>query len=266
MVFLALRIGHAQDQHVFCQPALVTAHVGGNAQSQALLAQQGIAAVAGAIGPDLARFRVVDDVLDRGVAGPGRSVLLSFGQGGAHRVHARYELAVGAEHVMHRLAHSGHQLLVDHHVGTVGQFHADVRNVRAQRAHAEWHHVHRAALHAAVEQRLKGGAHVHRGHPVVGRAGIFLPGRTDIGAVFHAGHIRRVGQGQVAARPLGGVELLEGTGIHQLLAHAVVFVLAAVAPVNGVGLAQSRHVGNPGNQLAVLDVRGGIQVQALHGG
>ena len=46
MVFLALGVGHAQDQHVLGQPALVAAHVGGDAQGKAFLAQQGIAAVA----------------------------------------------------------------------------------------------------------------------------------------------------------------------------------------------------------------------------
>ena len=46
VVFFSLRIGHAQDEHVFGQPTLFAPHAGGDAQGQALFAQQGIAAVA----------------------------------------------------------------------------------------------------------------------------------------------------------------------------------------------------------------------------
>ncbi|MNV02509.1 hypothetical protein D3C71_927460 [compost metagenome] len=189
VVLLALGIGHAQDEHVLCQPALVAAHGGGDAQGQALLAQQRVAAVARAVGPDFARFWVVDDVLDLGVARPARRVLLAVGQGGTHRVHARHELAFHAQHVVHGLAHAGHQALVHGHIGAVGQFHADVGDVAAQRAHAEGHHVHGAALHAAVKQGLQRGAHFGGSHPVVGGASVFLGGRADVGAVFHTGHV-----------------------------------------------------------------------------
>ena len=46
VVFFALRIGHAQNEHVLCQPALFAAHAGSDAQGQAFFAQQGVAAVA----------------------------------------------------------------------------------------------------------------------------------------------------------------------------------------------------------------------------
>jgi hypothetical protein len=54
---------------VLGHPALVARNVGGDAQGEALFAQQRIAAIAGAVAPDLARFREVDDVL-LFVAGP----------------------------------------------------------------------------------------------------------------------------------------------------------------------------------------------------
>ena len=38
MVFFALRIGHAQDEHVLGQPALVASHIGGDAQGKTLFA------------------------------------------------------------------------------------------------------------------------------------------------------------------------------------------------------------------------------------
>ena len=67
----ALRRGQLEDQHVLGQPALVAGHRRGDAQREALLAEQRVAAVAGAEGPDLPRLGEVDDVLVVRVAGPG---------------------------------------------------------------------------------------------------------------------------------------------------------------------------------------------------
>ena len=72
---LALRILDAEDQHVLGHPAFVARDVRGDAQREAFLAQQRVAAVAGTVGPDLARFREMDDVLFL-VAGP-RHILLA---------------------------------------------------------------------------------------------------------------------------------------------------------------------------------------------
>ncbi len=66
---LALGVLDAEDEHVLGHPALVPGHGGGDAQGEALLAEQGIAAVAGAVAPDLARLGEVDDVFLL-VAGP----------------------------------------------------------------------------------------------------------------------------------------------------------------------------------------------------
>ena len=54
--------------------------------------------------------------------------------------------------------------------------------------------------------------------------------------------------------------------IDQLRAEPVVLGLAAVAPVDLVGLAQGGHFGHPGDQAGVLDVGRGLDVQALHDG
>ena len=53
---------HAQDQHVLGHPALVAAQVGGDAQSEALLAQQDVAAVAGVDGHDGVVLRELNDI------------------------------------------------------------------------------------------------------------------------------------------------------------------------------------------------------------
>src|SRR5256885_12043224 len=62
--------------------------------------------------------------------------------------------------------------------------------------------------HAAVEQRLQRGAHLVRGHPVVGRARIFLVGRADVGAVLDACHVGRVGPGRSEEHTLNSSHLV----------------------------------------------------------
>ena len=67
----ALGAGQLEDQHVLGQPALVAGHHAGDAQGVALLAEQRVAAVAGAVGPDRALLGELHDVLGV-VAGPRR--------------------------------------------------------------------------------------------------------------------------------------------------------------------------------------------------
>ena len=98
---VALRRGQLQDQHVLGHPALVARHRRGDPQREALLAEQRVAAVAGAVGPDLAALGEVDDVLVRLVARP-RHVLAAVRERVADRVQARDELAVLPEHVERR--------------------------------------------------------------------------------------------------------------------------------------------------------------------
>ncbi len=147
----ALGRGELEDEHVLGQPALVAGHDRGDAQGEALLAQQRVAAVARAEGPDLAGLGEVDDVLVVGVARPG-DILDAVAEGHAHRVQAGHELAVLAEAVQRVLAHPGHDPHRGGHVGRVGQLHADVGDRGAERAHREGHDVHRASAHRAAEQ------------------------------------------------------------------------------------------------------------------
>ena len=69
---LALGGGELQDEHVLGHPAVVAGHDRGDAQREALLAEQRVAAVARAEGDDLAGLGEVDDVLVVRVAGPRR--------------------------------------------------------------------------------------------------------------------------------------------------------------------------------------------------
>jgi hypothetical protein len=95
----------------------------------------------------------VNDVLLLGVARP-RDVALTGRERRADGMHAWNEASIGAQHVEHGAAHPRHQLHVRDDVRTVRELDADMRNMAAERAHRERHHVHRAPAHAAVEQSM----------------------------------------------------------------------------------------------------------------
>ncbi len=246
------------------QPALVARHVGGDAQREALLAEQRVAAVAGAVGPDFTGFRVMHDVLDGRVARPG-DVRLAVGERGADAVDAGNEFASAAKYVKNLAAHAGHHAHVDHDVGGIGDFNADVGDRRAERAHAEGDDVHGAALHAALEQAIEGLAHLGGLFPVVGRAGVFLGGGADVGAVFDTRHIGRVGEGKEGVLALLFVELDQRASFDHFGAQAVIFFLRAISPVNTSRLGERGDFGDPFLQVFVFDVVRCIQRDG-HGG
>ena len=231
---------------------LVAGHRRGDPQREALLAQQGVAAVARAVGPDLARLGVVDDVLVLGVARP-RHVLLALGERHADRVHAGDEVAVGAEHVEGALAHPGHDPHRGRDVGGVGELDADVGDPRAQRAHRERDDVHRAALHRATRRARRSVlAHLRRVAPVVGRPGLVLALGADEGPVLDPGDVAGVRPRQIGVRALRVGELLERSRLDQLLAEPVVLLSRPVAPVDRVRLGELGDLLDPGDQLRVV--------------
>ncbi len=250
---------------MFGQPALVAAHGRRDAQREAFFAEQRVAAVAGAKRPDLAGFRKLHDVF--GAAAWPCDVGLSGTQRCADAVHARHKRPIAAEHLEYSLAHAGHDAHVGHHIGRVGQLDADMSDRGAERTHRERHDVQGAATHATIEQAMQGGAHFGRGHPIIGRAGVFLPGGTDESAVFDARHVRRVGASQIAVRTLVVVQSGHGAACHHLGAQAIVFSFGAVTPVDAVRLGQGRDFGDPVDQLLLLNVRRDVQCcNATHDG
>ena len=114
----------------------------------------------------------------------------------ADRVDAGNELAVGAEHVEGALAHAGHDPHRDRDVGGVGELDADVGDRRAERAHRERDHVHRAAAHRAAEEVGHRLAHLGRVAPVVGGAGVGLALGADEGPVLDPRDVAGVGEGR----------------------------------------------------------------------
>ena len=107
--------GQLEDEHVLGQPTLIARHHRGDAQRVAFLSEQGVAAIARPVRPDLARFGIVDDVLVF-VAGP-RHVLLAGRQRRAQRVDGGNEEAIIAHLLERRAAHAGHHAHRDGDVG-----------------------------------------------------------------------------------------------------------------------------------------------------
>ena len=189
-------------------------------------------------------------------------------QGRAHRMHAGHKSAVDTQHVENRLAHPRHDFHVDGDISAVRQLDPDMRDVGPERAHRKRHHVHGAPAHTAVEQCrgairlavLQDAAHPIGSHPVVGRAGVFLVGGTDIGTVFHPRDVAGVGTGQKRIGSLERVEFAKRTGVHQLLAQKAVFPIRAVTPINAFGLGERGHFRHPGQQGRISDECRGVDI------
>ena len=172
-------------------PALVARHRAGDAQREALLAQQRVAAVAGAHAPDQPLLGEVDDV-----AALGREV--------AGGVQPGHELVAARELVQRDLAHARHHPHVGDDVRAVGDLDADLAERRSRRPHHVGHDVHRPALHHAFEERAHAPARLVRRHPVVGRPGVFLAAAGDEGQVLGAGDVAADGCGGACSRGPAG--------------------------------------------------------------
>ena len=192
-------IGQTQDQHVLGHPAVAAGHGGGDTQGVALLAQQGVAAVTGTVGPNLVGLGEVGDVLFL-VARPG-GVFLTGSQRGTYRVHGGNPGAAFVNQVHGLGANAGHDAHVDYHVGGVGDLNTQLGDGAAEGTHGEGDHVHGAAGVGAVKLLVEDLLHLNRVIPVVGRTGVFFLLRTDEGARLHAGDVagQRTGQEGVGA-------------------------------------------------------------------
>ncbi len=168
----AARFLEAEDQHVFREPSLIASHGTGDAEREALLAEQRIPAVAAAVRPDRMLFGEMDDVLLFAVARPG-NILFAREQRPANRVQAGDEITI-AQHIPDLSAHAGHDAHVRGDIGRICQLDADVGNVGTQGPHAERDHVQRPPAHGSFEQSRELRLHLARIHPIVGGTRILL--------------------------------------------------------------------------------------------
>jgi hypothetical protein len=144
-----------------------------------------------------------------------------------------------------------HDAHVDDDVRRIGELHADLRHGRIDGAHAEREHIHGAAAHGAIKERLELAAHLEGVDPVVGGAGGIARERADEGAIFHAGDVACVRAGVIAPRPEILIELDESAGGDHLGAQRVVLFLRAIDPVDIGGAGKLRHFFHPAAKVFV---------------
>ena len=250
VVGLVLRGDEFEDQHVLSEPALIAGHHRGNPQRVALLSQQRVTAVAGAVTPNLPGLREVADVF--GLAAGPRDVGLSRFQWRAHRMQCLDEEPVIADFRKRRRAHPGHGPHRDHDVLRIGDLHTQLGIIRAEGSHAERHHIHGATAHTSPVQLGHRGAHLLGRHPVVGRTGVGLTSRADERPGLNAGHIRGLRAGQVGTRLVGCTQRGEGAGSHELVAQALVFRHRTVREHDPVRLREFGDLADPAEQAGVL--------------
>ena len=127
-----------EDEHVLGHPALVARHGAGDAQREALLAEERVAAVAGADAPDEPLLREVHD--EAALRATGRRA-----NGGRARSRRRPPSWSSAA-----CAHARHDPHVGDDVRAVRDLDPDLAERRAERPHHVGHDVHRPALHGAL--------------------------------------------------------------------------------------------------------------------
>ena len=147
----ALRILDADDQHVLGEPAFGARLPARDAQRMALLAEQRVAAVAGADRLDRELFREVHDEALLGIELADR--VQAFDECRLRAARSRFgTLALDA--LERRRAHARHDAHVGDDIRRIGDLDAAARDRRIDRAHAVRDHVHRAPAHRAFEQRI----------------------------------------------------------------------------------------------------------------
>ena len=236
---------------MLCEPAFVTRHRRSDSQGKTFLAEQSVAAIAGAIAPDLPGLGEVDDVLILAVTGPGNVCLPGF-ERRADRMQTGHERAVVAEHLKNLRTHARHDAHIGDDIGAVRDLYADMCDMRTDRTHAERNHIHRPPAHRSLEETRKHVAHLGRLAPVIRRSGVFFVFAADIRAVFDTRNVCGIRLNEIAVRSRCLVETLRRTCRKHDLEHAIVFFLRAVAPFDRVGLSQRGDLIDPSEKLGVI--------------
>ncbi len=211
-------------------------------ERHALLAEERVAAVARADRPDGVPLGEVHDEA-------------ALGAEIAERVQAAREIVGAAEMLERDASHARHDAHVEHDVLAVGDLDADLREPRSLRSHQEGDDVHRAALHAALEERRQLGDRRVGRHPVVVRARVVFVFRADEGEVLGARDVVRGAPVQVAAGHLLLVQLDQFARRHALLDQLIAFRLRSVADENPLWRGQRSNFVDPSSNAAMYKSR-----------
>ncbi len=214
------------------QPTLLTGHPRSQAQRQTLLAEEGIATIAGADAPYQALFgKMKDKATVRAEV--------------AHGVEPRREIAGVAQLLKGDGAHAGHDAHADSHVGAVGDFHSHFAVRRGGRTHQVGQHVHGATLHCPAKQPANLLLRVGGQHPVVRRPGVVLPCAANEGQVLRPRHVAGVAAIQEAVRMRVGFEAKKAAITNHALAERLAFGVGPIAPDDLRWLSEGRGAIHP---------------------
>ena len=221
-------------------PALVAGDHRGDPQRQALLAEQRVAAVAGAERPDLAGLRVSGRCTwspafvgqDESSSPSASGVADASGRRARTRRRRRAPRAAPAPiRVMIRIETAD--------VGRVGELDADLRLVGARAGPSRT--APRTSCDRSCSPRTgsESVARISAGvlQLLVGPASSSLLG-ADVGPVLDPGDVAGVRPGEIGVRALRVGETAEGAGLDELVAEAVVLLGGSVAPVDRLGRGQ----------------------------
>ena len=228
----------------------------GDAQRVALLAEQRVAAVAGAVGPDRALLGELHDVLGV-VARPG-DVLLALGSSGmptecSAGTHWKSSPAASSSSIW-RSTWVPMRAITRIEAVTYAESVISTPNIGVlglEVAHHERDDVHRPALHAALVELAHDGLHLVRVHPVVGGPAVLLVDRADVGAVLDARDVGRVGGGVEGVGLLRRVEARERAGLDECVGELGPLLVGAGAPVDAVGRGQRGDLVDEGEDALV---------------
>ena len=241
-----------EDEHVFGHPAFAFGLVGGDTQREALLAEQGVAAVAGAVGDDFIGFGEVRDVLLLDGGRRPRNIRDAFRKREADGVDAFHEGGARFDLVDDLEADARHDLHGFDNVRRVGDFNTILGDGGVDGAHGEGDDIERTADHAALEEFIELGLHFGGGLPMVRRAGVLFLFGADVCALFNAGDIGLVRTGEVGVG--GFVEFDESAGLDHQIGDFVVHPFRAVEEDDFVRRAEVDPVLEPAFQFGVFDV------------
>ena len=237
----ALRRFHAEDEHVFGEPAFVAPAIRGDAQREAFLAEQCVAAVIRPHGDDRVVLRKMRDVTALGIHIQ-------------RAMEAAIEIIALAKMFPGDTAHAGHHAHRERDIDGIGEFHADLGERRAGRSHQVRHDIHGAPAHRAVAHGAEAGIHFARSLPVVRRSRLVARGCADEGALLDARDVVGIGAMQVAAGKFLLVKFNQHARVHSDAGERVFFLHGAVAPENAVGLAERGLLRDPSGDVAVVQL------------
>ncbi len=203
-----------------------------DSQREAFLAQQRVAAVAAAGGPDGVVLRKMTNQTPLGIQVE-------------RAMKSLVEVVGGAELLERGGAHPRHDAHAERDVNAIGDFDPDFRQRRAERTHHIGDDVHGAAAHRAVEPSAHLGVGLGGIAPVVGRTGFVFGRRAYKGELFGARDIVGIGTMQIAVGAFLVVERDQDAFADGLLEEALTLGLGTIAPHDAVGLHQLRAFGDP---------------------